>query len=88
MNNNISECFNNWIKELKELPVVDLMDMIRVQIMEKIATRHQIANAMEGRIISSVKHDLNRKSRNLHYNITKSGYRKAEVSGVSNNGWA
>ena len=35
VNNNISECFNNWIKDLKELPIVDLMDMIRVQIMEK-----------------------------------------------------
>ena len=42
---------------------------------------------MEGRILSSVKNDLNQRSRNLHYHITKSGYLKAEISGVSNNGW-
>ena len=37
VNNNISECFNNWIKDYKDLPVVDLMDKIREKIMEKIA---------------------------------------------------
>ena len=43
MNNNISECFNNWIKECKGLHVDVLMDTIRDLIMEKIAIRQVIA---------------------------------------------
>jgi hypothetical protein len=33
VNNNIFECFNNWIKDYKDLPVVDLMYKIREKIM-------------------------------------------------------
>jgi hypothetical protein len=36
VNNNILECFNNWINGLKELPIDYLMDKIRVMIQEKI----------------------------------------------------
>ncbi|NP_001314695.1 uncharacterized protein LOC103647887 [Zea mays] len=88
VNNNISECFNNWIKNVKELPAVDLMDMLRVMIMEKIATRQSIANKMQGHILPSVVNDLHEKSRNLRYTITKSGYMKGEVSGASRDGVA
>jgi len=39
VNNNISESFNNWIKETKWFPVDVLVDIIRGMIMEKIAMR-------------------------------------------------
>ena len=44
VNNNISECFNNWIKETKSLPVDALVDTIRGLIVEKIAMRQHIAD--------------------------------------------
>ena len=84
VNNNLSECFNNWIKDYKDLPVVDLMDKIREKIMEKIFTRHEITNRLQGRILPSVIHELNMKSRGLHYDIVKSGPMSAEISGTTN----
>jgi len=86
VNNNISECFNNWIKDYKDLPVVDLMDKIREKILEKIYTRQEIANKLQGRILPSVIHELNMKSRGLHYDIKKSGPMSAEISGTTNEG--
>jgi len=83
VNNNISECFNNWIKETKGLPVDVLVDTIRGMIMEKIDMRQRIANKLEGSILPSVKNELNMKSRNLKYTIKGSGGLKAEVSGLT-----
>jgi hypothetical protein len=85
-NNNISECFNNWIKDYKDLPVADLMDKIREKITEKIYTRQEIANRMEGRILASVLHELNMKSRGLHYEILRTGAMSAEISGITKKG--
>jgi hypothetical protein len=49
------------------------MDKIREKIMEKIYTRQEIANRLQGRILPSVIHELNMKSRGLYYDIKKSG---------------
>lgn len=62
------------------------MDKIREKIMEKIYTRQEIANRMEGRILQSVIHELNMKSRGLHYEIVKSGLLSAEISGITKEG--
>jgi hypothetical protein len=86
VNNNIYECFNNWIKDYKDLPVVDLMDKIREKIMEKISTRQEIAKKLEGRILPSVLHELKMKSRGLHYDFCRSGSLSAEISGTTNEG--
>jgi len=86
VNNNISECFNNWIKDYKDLPVVDLMDKIREKIMEKISTRQERAKRLEGHILPSVLYELNMKSRGLHYDFCKSDSLSAEISGTTNEG--
>lgn len=83
VNNNISECFNNWIKECKGLHVDVLMDTIRDMIMEKIAMRQAISQRLEGSILPSVINELKMKSRNLKYTIKASGGLKAEVSGFT-----
>ena len=83
MNNNISECFNNWIKECKGLHVDVLMDTIRDMIMEKIAMKQVIAQRLEGPILPSVINELKMKSINLKYTIKGSGGLKAEVSGLT-----
>jgi hypothetical protein len=41
--NNIAESFNNWIKDIKDLPVCKLADKIREKIME-----------LEGKILPAV----------------------------------
>ena len=83
VNNNISECFNSWIKDYKGLPLDILMDTIRGRIMEKIATRQSIAERLQGPILPSVMNELNLKSRGLQYTIKGSGGLKAEVSGLT-----
>jgi hypothetical protein len=83
VNNNISECFNNWIKDYKSFLVDILMDAIRGKIMEKIATRQKVAARLTGRVLPSVINELNIKSRSLKYTITGSGGLKAEVSGLT-----
>jgi hypothetical protein len=83
VNNNISECFNNWIKKTKSLHVDTLVDTIRGMIMEKIATRQHIASRLQGPILNSVIHELKMKSRNLKYTIKGSGGLKAEISGLT-----
>lgn len=83
VNNNISECFNSWIKDLKDLPVVDLMNKIREKIMQKIYTRSVIADNLHGRILPSVIQELHQKSRGLHYTIQRSTATKAQVKGPS-----
>jgi len=86
VNNNISESFNNWIKDDKDLLAADLMDKIREKIMEKIYIRQVIANRMERCILPSVLHELNMKSRGLHYEIQKSGAMSGEISGITKEG--
>ncbi|XP_047061842.1 uncharacterized protein LOC124669227 [Lolium rigidum] len=86
VNNNILECFNNWIKDYKDLPVDYLMDKIRIMILENMYTRGEIANRLEGLILPSVLHELNMKSRGLHYDIQKSGPMAAEISGTTKEG--
>jgi hypothetical protein len=86
VNNNISECFNNWIKDYKDLPIIDLIDTVRVKIMEKIYTRQEIANKLQGHILPGVIHELNMKSRGLHYDINKSGPMSAEILGTTKEG--
>jgi len=86
VNNNISKCFNNWIKDYKDLLVVDLMDKIREKIMEKISKRQEIAKRLKGHILPSVLYELNMKSRGLHYDFCKSGSLSTEISGTTNEG--
>ena len=77
--NNISECFNNWIKDYKDLQVAYLMHKIREKIMQKIYTRQDIANRMEGRILGSVLDELNMKRRGLHYEFQRTSAMSAEI---------
>jgi hypothetical protein len=80
--NNIAEAFNNWIRDEKSLPVIDLMDRIRQMIMERYFTRARIAEKLTGKILKTVVKEMNDKSRNLNYKLHKSHPFIGEVSGV------
>jgi hypothetical protein len=52
--NNIAESFNNWIKDIKDLPVCELVDKIREKIMELFHRRRRIGWMLQGKIMSAV----------------------------------
>ncbi|XP_075483082.1 uncharacterized protein LOC142523241 [Primulina tabacum] len=41
INNNIAECWNNWVKAARYLPIVGMVDHIRVQIMNMMHERRE-----------------------------------------------
>ncbi|KAI8572521.1 hypothetical protein RHMOL_Rhmol01G0205800 [Rhododendron molle] len=55
---NLAECFNSWIQEEQHLPVTQLVDGIRVKMMEKIAERSQLARKWNFSICPSMNKEL------------------------------
>jgi SWIM zinc finger len=83
----ISESFNSWIKDLKDLNVVDLVDQIRQRIMVTFDKRRIIGTNLKGIILPSVMQQLNIKSRNIKkISISRGGDKCAEVSGMDPDG--
>jgi hypothetical protein len=48
INNNLAESFNNKVKELKDLHVHDMVDQIRVMIMQLWELRKRIGDVLQG----------------------------------------
>jgi hypothetical protein len=70
--NNVAEVFNNWIKDIKDLPVVDLVDKIREMIMVLFHKRRRIGEMLHGRILPAVLQILRAKTRGLgHLSVIK-----------------
>jgi hypothetical protein len=46
--NNVSEVWNNWIKDIKDLPIAELADTLRSKFMELYAKRRKIGEKFEG----------------------------------------
>lgn len=65
INNNLAECFNNWVRDIKGLPIVQLADKIREMIMELFRKRRMIGERFAGIIIPFVIHQLNARTRGL-----------------------
>ena len=87
VNNNISESFNSWIKDLKDLHVVDLVDGIRQRIMVTFDKRRMIGRKLRSVILPSVMQQLNAKSRNIgKVSLSRGGDNCAEVSGIDSDG--
>jgi zinc finger SWIM domain-containing protein 3 len=84
INNNISESFNSWIKDLKNLHIVDLVDKIRQRLMMTFNKRRIVGAKLQGVILPTVIKELNAKSRNVgKVIISKGGDKCAEVSGIN-----
>jgi hypothetical protein len=63
--NNIAESFNNWIKDIKDLPVCELADKIREKIMELFHRRRRIGRMLQGKILPVVLRVLKARTRGL-----------------------
>ena len=48
INNNLAESFNNKVKELKDLPVHDMVDQIRIMLMRLWELRRKIGDCLQG----------------------------------------
>nr|AGR45850.1 mutator-like transposase [Zea mays] len=78
--NNLAECFNNWIKDYKDLPVHELADKIRQMTMVLWNKRRLIGERLHGRILPAVIHQLKAKTRGLgHLTVVKANTYAAEI---------
>ena len=81
INNNLSESFNNWVKEVKDLQIVEMHDNIRRMIIAKFELRSKIAESMEGKIIPSITKALTAQSKAIKdCEVLRCGHGTAEVS--------
>jgi zinc finger SWIM domain-containing protein 3 len=65
--NNLAECFNNWIKEIKDLPICELADKLREMIMVLWNKRRSIGERLTGKILPAIIQQLKAKTRGLGY---------------------
>lgn len=57
---NVAECFNSWIKEERHLPITQLVDRIRVKIMEQMSSRLEAAGKWNYVVCPNMNAELNR----------------------------
>jgi hypothetical protein len=84
VSNNLAEVFNNWIREKKQLAIVELLDTYREMVMLMRGKRRELADKLQGTILPSVIKELNQKSKGLRYGEVRATPTIAEISG---NGW-
>ncbi|KAG8098713.1 hypothetical protein GUJ93_ZPchr0013g36910 [Zizania palustris] len=84
VNNNLAESFNSWIRAIKGLHLVDMLDKIRQMIMGKFELRQRISDAkfVGHKILPSVMKTLHAKTRNLRMNLIKRKAYEAEVTAI------
>jgi hypothetical protein len=82
INNNLAESFKSWIKPIKELPIVELFDMLRQKVLELWDKRRRIASKLSGRILPTVIKQLKAKTRALGQMKVSKGLDSAEVYGI------
>ena len=87
INNNLAECLNNWVKDIKVRPVHILMDNIRGMIMKLLNIRREIGRRLRGHMLPPVVQQLHKRSRGLaHLKVLPSTSRSCEVVDMSKSG--
>jgi transposase-like protein len=82
--NNIAEVFNNWIKDIKDLPLFELADKVRKKIIVLWHKRKKVGEMLDGRILPTVLHVLKVQTRGLdHLNVVKGDHYAAQVVDIS-----
>jgi hypothetical protein len=84
--NNLAETFNSWIREIKDLPIAQLVDKLREKIMVLFKKRRAIGARLQGKILPAIIQELNVRSRGLgHLKTRASGEWSAEVKDITKN---
>lgn len=65
IHNNIAECFNSWVRQIKDLPIVQLCDKLREMVMELFRKRRRIGERLQGKILPAIIQELNNRTRGL-----------------------
>ena len=83
--NNVAEVWNNWVKDIKDLPITDIADSLRSKFMVLYAKRRRIGEKFAGHImLPVVVRQLNALSRELKHLKVKEGARdEAEVTEIT-----
>ena len=63
--NNLSESFNAWVLEARSMPCVDLVDQIRIKIMEKLNERRKFGAKWKGVLAPMTDRYVKKMSKNL-----------------------
>jgi hypothetical protein len=86
VNNNLAECFNAWIRKIKGIHSVDMLDKIRQMLMVKFELRQRIVseNFVSHKIIPIVMKTLHEKTRGLKMSLVKQKPYEAEVIMLDN----
>jgi hypothetical protein len=84
VNNNLAGSFNSWIRKMKGLHLMDLLDRTRMMIMAKFELRQRIlAEKFGGHIIIPAwMKELNAKTRGLKMTLVKRKPFEAELTSV------
>jgi hypothetical protein len=84
VNNNLAESFNAWIRKVKRLNLVDMLDKIRQVIIAKFKLHQKIVseNFVGHKIIPNVMKSLHGKTRSLKMTLTKCNPYKAKVTSI------
>jgi hypothetical protein len=81
IHNNLAECFNSWVREIKDLPIVQLCDKLREMVMELFRKRRRIGKCLQGKILPAIMQELNDRTRGLgHLQPHASSDMSAEVT--------
>jgi hypothetical protein len=73
INNNLAESFNNKVKDLKDLPMHDMVDQMRIMITRLWELRTRVGDVLQGDKLPAVVQQVVNKSRNLtHLVVEKS----------------
>ena len=81
----MAEVWNNWVKDIKDLPITDIADSLRSKFMVLYAKRRRIGEKFAGHImLPVVVRQLNALSRELKHLKVKEGARdEAEVTEIT-----
>ncbi|KAL6902176.1 hypothetical protein ACP4OV_005052 [Aristida adscensionis] len=83
VNNNLSESLNYWVKKIKDLPLVDLLNILRRMTVDLWDKRKRIASKLSGFILPTVIKQLKAKTRGLGQMKVHKGEHTAEVFGFN-----
>jgi len=85
--NNLTESFNNWIKQYKSLNLDDLMDKIRQLIMMKWNQRRKIGKKLDGLILPHIIKKLKEKSKESNLEVVECSKEVAKLTTFCGSGF-